>query len=291
MAIRWIPRLAYAWRRHGPIGFVRLAHYNLRYHARRLITPSPVAAQADTFDLAYGTDTSGIREISTLDDAIALPSARSAVRYEASREEPIRAAIETLGVDYTRSTFVDFGSGKGRVLLVAAGYPFKGVVGVEFSQELHRITLQNIARFPPELIEARTVSSVHADAASFALPASDIVGYLYNPFGPEILARVAAGLASHGEKGYYVTIIYVDPRFRDVFEQTGKFEVFDETPSTLILVTRRPPGPAGLRRPETREEFSSPRTCGPPAGARFCRFGLGGGAMDDGVAIDNEDLR
>ena len=41
--------------------------------------------------------------------------------------------------DLGQFSFVDFGSGKGRVLLVASHYPFREVVGVEFSPELHEI--------------------------------------------------------------------------------------------------------------------------------------------------------
>jgi hypothetical protein len=62
-----------------------------------------------------------------------------------------------LNIDPRNFTFIDFGSGKGRVLLIAAGLPFKAVVGIEFSRELHEIAVQNISRFPPHLIRAGTV--------------------------------------------------------------------------------------------------------------------------------------
>src|SRR5689334_23652607 len=49
---------------------------------------------------------------------------------------------EAMGVlnartDLTLFTFVDIGSGKGRVLLMAAEYPFPHIIGVELLPELH----------------------------------------------------------------------------------------------------------------------------------------------------------
>lgn len=42
-------------------------------------------------------------------------------------------------------TFIDYGAGKGRVLLIAARYQFDRVVGVELSEPLIRVAAANIA--------------------------------------------------------------------------------------------------------------------------------------------------
>ena len=44
-------------------------------------------------------------------------------------------------------TFIDLGSGKGRVLLMASDYPFKKIIGVEFMPELHRAAQENITGY------------------------------------------------------------------------------------------------------------------------------------------------
>ena len=85
---------------------------------------------------------SGMREIGTL-DVVSSAAARYAVRYDPSNPEVVRGLISKLQIDYSRFSFIDFGSGKGRVLLVAAGFPFKEVIGVEFSRELHEVALKN----------------------------------------------------------------------------------------------------------------------------------------------------
>ena len=90
--------------------------------------------------------------------------------------------LANIGEDLGRFSFVDFGSGKGRVLLVASHYPFREVVGVEFSPELHEIAEDNIRRYQSPARRCPHVRSVCADAATFALPAPDCVLYFNNPF-------------------------------------------------------------------------------------------------------------
>lgn len=230
--------MRYAWSRHGAVGLIWLTIYNLLYHAIRRRRLGDGSGYSDPFDAKYGTDTSGIREIYTL-DVLASPAARYAVRYGPSSATAVRAELDKLGIDYEGFTFIDYGSGKGRVLLVGASLPFKQVIGIEFSRELHEIALQNIARLPPDLTRCGTVRCVHGDAASFEPPKSDLVCYFYNPFGPPVMAAVAARLmARHEEFGYRIIIIYVDPRHREIFEKTSKFVILDETAHTLVLTTQ-----------------------------------------------------
>jgi hypothetical protein len=51
-------------------------------------------------------------------------------------------------------TFIDLGSGKGRVLLMAAAYGFKRIIGVEFMPELHRVAEENIRKYTEHRTEA-----------------------------------------------------------------------------------------------------------------------------------------
>jgi tRNA1(Val) A37 N6-methylase TrmN6 len=47
-------------------------------------------------------------------------------------------------------TFIDFGSGKGRALLMAADLQFKSLIGIELRKELHDKALQisiTVAKF------------------------------------------------------------------------------------------------------------------------------------------------
>jgi SAM-dependent methyltransferase len=233
-------RLHYAWRRHGPAGFIRLAAYNIAVFVRNRGRETP--SSADLFDEKYGTDTGGIREVGSL-DILDLAVARSAKRYEPSGGQMVQAALVRLAIDYREYSFIDFGSGKGRVLMVAAGFPFKSVIGVEFSRELHEVAARNIAALPAQAVRAGAIETVHGDAGAFHPPHHNLVCYLYNPFGPPVIAEVARRLASHpDDHGGRVIVIYADPRHRAVFEETGKFTILDERPQVLTMATPPPDG-------------------------------------------------
>jgi len=59
--------------------------------------------------------------------------------YRATPVRTLRALLSRLPRNtLSSSTFVDFGLGKGRVLLVAADFTFRRIIGVEFSDELRR---------------------------------------------------------------------------------------------------------------------------------------------------------
>ena len=128
------------------------------------------------------------------------------------------------------------------MLLVAASFPFKEVIGVEFSRELHEIALSNIARLPPDLPGSGKVNAIHCEASAFELPDGNLVCYFNNPFGPPVIANVLKRLvAHHRDHGYRVIVIYAAPRHRGIFEDSVVFEILDETSDTVILTTRREP--------------------------------------------------
>ncbi len=85
--------------------------------------------------------------------------------------------------------FVDFGSGMGRVVLQAARYPFRKVIGVEVSETLHGIARENIDRNRQRL-RCPDIELVHADALEYEIPDDVTVAFLYNPFRGTIFATV-----------------------------------------------------------------------------------------------------
>ena len=111
-------------------------------------------------------------------------------RYQAAARLPVTWAISALRVDPAQYTFVDYGSGRGRVLLTAARFPFKKVIGVEFSRTLHRQACENIAGYPKERLDCSEVVSLNLNAVDFDLPSGDCVLFFLNPFGGETLDRV-----------------------------------------------------------------------------------------------------
>lgn len=138
-----------------------------------------------------------------------------AVEYAPTPSAVFRALVGDLPRPLERFDFVDFGSGKGRVLMLAARFPFKTITGVEFSPELHAVASDNIK---DAKLEGR-VTSVLGDAAAYEIPAGPCVFYLYNPFGEPVIRSVRDNiLASFARSPRPMFIIYYNPKYANTFE-------------------------------------------------------------------------
>ncbi len=173
--------LAHTVRRRGlRWTWARLRRLVASRRARRARTASDRA-----FDKSRGVDTAAWVRITDLETSS--PNVKLAVAYEPSRVEDFTFLMQKLAVDHSEFAFVDYGSGKGKVLILAADYPFMRIVGVEFSEPLDRIARRNIEAIGP----ARSrIETVVADAVDFRLPDEPLVLYFFNPFEPPVLRRV-----------------------------------------------------------------------------------------------------
>lgn len=231
-------RIHKAFRRHGLGEFIRLSAFNVTYYIKAVFRTADDIAAEDSFDRVYGTETNGIREIGSLD--ISSENSHVAVRYQPSSERSIRTLIERAKAELELSdyAFIDFGSGKGRVLMVAGQYSFAEVIGVEFSPELNEIAAANICQLPLEFTNHNRIRLVATDAVMFEPPPCNLVCYFYNPFGKPVMNQVAKRLAAHNKDlGYRVVVIYVDPQHLDAFQLTGAFTKMADMEYAAILTT------------------------------------------------------
>ena len=114
--------------------------------------------------------------------------------------------------DFHEFTFIDIGSGKGRVLLMAADYPFRRILGIELLPELHRMAKENIGKYKSDSQQCFAIDCFLGDASEFAFPPEPIVVYLFNPFPESGLARMVANLEqSLREYPRAVFVIYHNP--------------------------------------------------------------------------------
>lgn len=105
-------------------------------------------------------------------------------------------AIRSLGVDLKDYLFIDIGSGKGKLIMLASHFPFSGIVGVEYAPALHATAVDNIGQFKNKA--GRTdMTSVNADALTWDLPTKPAVYFLYNPFDLETTRAFFARLDQH----------------------------------------------------------------------------------------------
>src|SRR5882724_12595376 len=93
-------------------------------------------AEEGLFDVFRNVRTGGAV---SLDRLTLVGSGKTGFDYLPARPRNVRRALSDLPVDNpAKYTFVDLGSGKGRILFLAAEFPFRRIQGIEFAVELHR---------------------------------------------------------------------------------------------------------------------------------------------------------
>jgi SAM-dependent methyltransferase len=153
------------------------------------------------------------------------PSADHARPYEATDTTVLPRLLRQLPIDHARYTFIDLGAGKGQALFLAAGFPFKRIIGVELSPALCEIARRNRVTFRSRAQACTAIAIVCGDAADFRFPVEPLLVYLFNSFDHVVLARVLANLTrsieGHPREAY---LVYHNPRHRDVVERFAPFE-------------------------------------------------------------------
>jgi SAM-dependent methyltransferase len=198
------------------------------FDATRHVKTAGNAAQPDASQVAG----------ETRDSHIYAP-VRVANAHAALRDLPIGGPW---GTDYSQYTFVDVGSGKGRMLFVAAEYPFRRVIGVEFAMGLHEQALENIERYRHSRQRCGEIESICGDAAEFEFPEEDMVVYLFNPFGPEVMGRMLVNLERSLERHpRRVTVVMLWPEHADMvarmpgmraYRQTRRHHIYESVSGT-----------------------------------------------------------
>jgi hypothetical protein len=170
------------------------------------------------FDWRHKVRTCGNVELDQL--TITSGNARHGVWYHPTRPKLVFEVLRALEIRHERYAFIDLGSGKGRVLLVASEFPFVEVRGVEFARELHETACENIRRYRSGSQRTRNIRSIHRDAIEFEFPASPFVLFLSNPFGAGVLVPILRRLRQSLENNPRdVIIVYVAPRHGDLIER------------------------------------------------------------------------
>lgn len=131
--------------------------------------------------------------------------------HSASSVLDLQRALKRASPAPERDVFVDFGSGKGRAVLVAAQQPFRRVIGVELSPQLAEISRRNLALARPHLLcDDVRIETLGADR--FEIPADATLLYFYNPFGGAVMAAVVENLRrSLAAAPRRVTIVFATP--------------------------------------------------------------------------------
>jgi SAM-dependent methyltransferase len=161
--------------------------------------------------------------------------------YQPTDPALFQEMLGNLAIDFSEFTFIDIGSGKGRVLLMAADYPFRRVIGVELLPELHRVAQDNVAKYQSDCQRCFAVESICGDASDLVFPNEPLVLYLFNPLPESRLTELLVNLGrSSREHPRQVFLIYHNPLLEHVLTRcdwlrkvggTHQYAVFVATPS------------------------------------------------------------
>lgn len=151
------------------------------------------------------------------------------VHYQPSGWLDLRRTLRRREVS-RHDVFLDLGSGKGRVLLSAAGYPFARVIGVEISLALNEVAARNVAASRGRQ-RCGAVELVTADVMTYRVPDDVTVAYVYNAFhGPVFQAALDALIASADRAPRSLHLIYRNALEHERILRTGRFRVVRTAP-------------------------------------------------------------
>ncbi len=141
--------------------------------------------------------------------------------YQASNYYLVEKAFEYLSDQKANNSLVDFGCGKGRVLIVAAYYGFKQLTGIEFSRNLYieaEANIENFRSFFPNTV----FNIICGDAADYQIEKEQNCFFFFNPFDEVImLVIVKKILSSLKDNPRKIYVIYLNPVHKEIFLSAG----------------------------------------------------------------------
>ena len=205
------------------------------------ISPARIATRSvmrenDAFDAQHSTDTAGEVPLEQAGiDAAQVISGNGV--YRAIPPLHFRAALARLDLCFDDYTFLDYGAGKGKALLLASDYPFRRIVGVEYSRVLHETASANLRLYRSPAMRSRRLEVLHIDARHYEPPDDPLVCFFFNPFDSTIWRDVLGRLQHSFEQiPRPIHIVYVNIRDVDELEDLfPEFPIFSPVAATRTL--------------------------------------------------------
>ena len=203
-----------ALRVHGVLGSAKIVWEKARHKHEWRSIPSE-------YDRQHGVVTDGNED---------LAGHYLRVRYQPTAEPIVREMIATQPL-CREAIFIDVGSGKGRVVLVASEYPFGRIMGVEYARELNDVAVANLDAYKSPTQQCRNIGLFCTDATTFPLPPEPTVLFLANPFRGSIMTafikNVEESLRLHPRPFY---VLYRQAKEAAQWDASRSFIRMAETP-------------------------------------------------------------
>lgn len=250
--MKLLHRLQNSCRRSGLLGTIAICGRALLFYAKEQTPSRRRGRQRERerdaeFDRRFGVKTGGNIDLVDL-TVLPTPSRTYGRGYQATSETLFAKMLSAVPADLENFIFVDFGSGLGRVLLLASEHPFRAIRGVEFSPDLHKIACDNIRSYRSHTQKCRDVASICHDAAEYTIPEGDAVFYFYNPFHEPVMTRVMQNiqhsLQKNPRKAY---LIYYNPVARNIIDRSPVFRLTAEASTYCVYHSIIHAAPSGNR--------------------------------------------
>jgi hypothetical protein len=198
--------------------------------------PPPTPPQ-HPFDQIHGVDTSGLIAAGNL--ITGHPNDSHVTAYYGVAPSILRTLIDLWRATnpphpIDHYTFIDYGAGKGRAMLVASQLPFHQVIGIELNPALADIAQSNLDHWlavhaadatAPPLAPIRLYEQ---DALTFDPPRTPTLAFLFHPFEAPVLKlllrRIEARLAkTPGTPTPALDLLYVNAECRSILDRHPAF--------------------------------------------------------------------
>ena len=179
------------------------------------------------FDYKYHIDTINTKMLDELD--IESSNKSNGHYYEGTNYYVFKQVFSEIAIDPSQSFLVDFGSGKGKAMCLAAELGFKKVTGVEFSLELVEICRKNLEIFQKKSNAKTNFEVIHVDAAEYNIPLDANVLFFYNPFNEVVIAKVIANIMKSYELNPRpIWILHLYPQGNMAFAKDSRIQLEHE---------------------------------------------------------------
>jgi hypothetical protein len=162
------------------------------------------------FDAKHGTDTAAeVQLVAAGVGAAEATRGNSVYRplWESEFHASLASISKRIAAPLSDFTFVDIGSGKGKLLLLAARYPFRRIVGVEYAPGLHDIAMRNVTVFKDPAQRCKDLHAALGDAQTFVLPDGPVITLIFNSFDPDTTKRVVDNIVRQRPSGTGAAIV------------------------------------------------------------------------------------
>lgn len=172
----------------------------------------------------YGIDTTGINKLKRL--SVKGDDKKHASIYQGANYYLLDKAFTFLIEEKAAGTLVDFGSGKGRIMAVAAFYGFSNIKGIEFAPALSAVAEKNLQlsrlKHPDTNFLIITENAVH-----YQIEKEDCIFFFFNPFDEKIVLQVVKNILQSLKKyPRKIFVVYINPMHKEIFESAGFFEEY-----------------------------------------------------------------